>query len=328
MSLKNLIVKGKFYRWVAEGQAETEKVTKEMANITSVITHYFDTIGYYQRTPFSTIYNYKNFEFELVNLYCPPNDPSPPKRGFFSRKKIKKEPTYFEKLETLKPGAPSRINVNTNPGIFKNQTVIFVEIISEPAIIQQYQQCHIRTTLNDDDIDLIIYENEQAIEKFGKACLLKIIEEPTPFGSLYKTQITEKLNVFGFKEISSLLENGREDIEKGHTEDGLVDLRTALERFFMIIVELKGEKPAPQKDVNKNIDKLRGLGYIDEYTHQLLLKLCYNGLYTTVSQVTHDRISRDYFDSRFQYNIAEQSFDYVLERVIKLNLSSIPKKKE
>ena len=325
MSVKNLIVKGKFFRWVSEGQTDPKKISQEMDNIKSVFVTYFENAGYYQKSLYSELYNYANFEFELNNIFIPPENAASNK-GLLKFFKFKKEVTYFEKLRNLTPGAPTRINLNIIPGLYKDQSVIFIEVISEPAIIRQYQQLQIRRSLNQDDIDLIIYENEQSIERFRKACLLTTIDQPSPLGSFFKTEITEKLKIFGFEEISKLLDNGREDIEKGNTEDGLVDLRTAIERFFVMIIESKGQKAAPQKDVNKNIDKLQGFGYIDEQSQELLIKLCYNGLYTTLSQVTHDRVSRDLFDSRFQFNIAEQIFDYVLERVIKFKLISIPTK--
>lgn len=321
---KNLIVKGKFKRWVAAYPSEPKDVHKESDKIHSYITHYFENNGFFQRSSPSLIYDYANFEFETMTLH--PNFAPPPDKDIFGRVKKHKTNPYFDQLRTLKIGAPTRLSVNTTITIDKNGVFLIIEIISEPAIIQQFQQLGFRPSLNQDEIDIIIYENEQLIERFGKACHLDTVKKPTPLDAFYKTDISEKLRFFGFTEISKLLEEGREDIEKGRTEDGLVDLRTALDKFFIKVLEMKGKKPA--QEIDKNLDKLRAFGYIDEYTQKLLLKLSYHGLHTTLSNVTHDRIPRDYFDSRFQFNVAEQIFDYVLERVIRLNLTNAQIKNE
>lgn len=243
-----------------------------------------------------------------------------PKKKFFLKKTKEPYNAHLEQLRITKDAAPWHISICCHPSNINKDEVISIDVTSEPAIIQKYQQLHYRPVLNQDDVDLIVYENEEFISRFAEANLLNVLEKPRPLGSFIKTPVIEKLRFFDFSDIADILEDGRKDLERGKSEDGLVDLRSALELFFVKVVERKGGKPAPQKDVKNNIDKLLGLGYIDQHTCQLLLKLAYNGLYVTLSDVTHDRVTRDYFDARFQFSVAEEIFDYVVERSVKMNL--------
>jgi hypothetical protein len=317
MSLKNLIVQGEFIYLLGTADNDPDKIAKEVSKLHSAIKNYFQDIGFHDFSPSSFVYNYGNFLFRAM----PPGLSVEPIKSGKIFKKTEEGP-YFKRLSEITDSAPFHITVNTHLGNLENRHTLIIEVISEPAIIHKFRQLKVRPELNQDIIDLIIYENELFIKNFGKACYLNVQNPPTPLDSFYRTEVSEKLKEYGFAEISNLLEKGREDIEKGRSQDGLVDLRTALDNFFVKVIESKGQKPA--KDIDKNIDKLKGLGYIDEYTHMLLQKLCYNGLHNTLSKVTHDRVPRDLFDSRFQFNVAEQIFDYVLERVIRLNLSYTP----
>lgn len=316
MSLKNLIVKGK-YSVVFSETPDLDHLRELFDKIKQNIQVYLSESGYQQTSPDSLLHNYANMEFYPI---ISASTLEPIKKSWFWVRRKPRTNLHLDQLNRMKKAAPWHVSVSCYPGQMGDKHLIVVEITSEPSIIHQYQQLHIAPILNQDDIDLIVYENEEFIARLAKANLLNTLEKPKPLGSFIKTEVALKLRTFDFNEIADLLEKSRKEIEGGKSENGLVDLRSAIELFFVRILERKGEKAAPQKDINKNIDKLHGLRYIDTNTHKILMKLAYNGLYTNLSEITHDRISRDYFDSRFQLNITEQIFDYLLDRVIKLNI--------
>ena len=319
MSLKNLIVKGKYFQYTGE-PANLEKQKNHFNQIKTAIRDYITSNGYDELFP-HTFHNFASMDFNAIIIRPEKKE----NQSFFSfmhkdAKDIKNY--YLEQLKNTKESAVWRLNVCCNPRDLDGRKVIFVEITSEPAIIYKFQQLNERASLDQDKIDLIIYENQEFISRLAAANLLNTLDPPKPIGSSVKTDVTIKLRAFNFNKIADFLEKGRQEVEDGQSENGLVTLRSALELFFVEILMRKGIEPAPQKNVNKNIDKLLGLGFIDSSTHNNLIKLAYNGLYINLSTVTHDRIPRDYFDSRFYFNLTEEIFDYVLERVIKLNLQT------
>jgi hypothetical protein len=325
MSLKNLIVKGKFYQYSIE-KLDIEGQKKLYNDIKTRIRHYFLT-DYNETSPIPIHYDFANMEF--IRKVPRPQEPDEKKSLFplFPTGKTKKENPYFKHLGETTDSAIWRLNICCYPLTIREKDAIVIDVTSEPAIIHKYQQLGQRRLLNQDDIDLIVYENVEFVLRFANANLFNVLEIPKPIGSTFNTDVTIKLRAFNFNKIADLLEKGRQEVENGQSENGLVTLRSAIEFFFVEVLTRKGITPAPQKDVNKNIDKLHSLGFIDSTTHRNLLKLSYNGLYTNLSEVTHDRISRDYFDSRFYFDITEEIFNYVLERVIKFNLRFEPNNK-
>jgi hypothetical protein len=315
MSLKNLIVKGRYF--VAfSSEPGLDKQRELYHTVRANIQEYLLAKGYEEHGNNTVFRTFANMEFYIRIS----NALQKPKKRILLRRAKEPYNPHLEQLSIMKNAAPWHISVCCHPDTINKKEIISIDVTSEPAIIHKYQQLNYRPILNQDDIDLIVYENEEFISRFAEANLLNVLEKPHPLGSFIKTPVTEKLRFFDFSDIAVLLEKGRQDLERGKSEDGLVDLRSALELFFVKIVERKGGKPAPQKDVKNNIDKLFGLGYIDQYTRQLLLKLAHTGLYVTLSNVTHDRVTRDYFDARFQFNVAEEIFDYVIERSVKMNI--------
>jgi hypothetical protein len=318
MTLKNLIVKGKYFQ-IYEKNSDINQIKNAFDFVRKNIIGYLNNLGYATGNH-NFLISYANVEFYPMISESVINPKAKSRLSIF-----KPDPQiknyHLEQLNIMKDGAPWHVNICIFPGdIYNKNDGLVIEITSEPAIVHKYQQLHYRPSLNQDDIDLIVYENEEFISRIAIANLLSPLEKPKPIGSFVKTQITEKLRAFNFINIANFLEKGRREVEDGKSENGLVTLRSAIELFFVEIIDRKGEKPAPQKDVNKNIDKLQGLGYIDSNTHNILMKIAYNGLYVNLSNVTHDRQSRDYFDSRFYFNMSEVVFDYVLERIIKLNI--------
>jgi hypothetical protein len=317
MSLKNLIVKGKYYQYTSENPNLEDQI-KHLNRIKQLIQHYLISTGFDDATP--SVYNYANMTF-YQHIDRTEEIEQKSMFAFLTKERREVKTHYLVQLNNVKNSAIWRVNVCCYPNDFYNKKAVFVEVTSEPAIIHKYQQLNYRPSLNQDDIDLIIFENTEFISQLAISILLNEFEKPKPLDSFVKTEVTIKLRNSGFEKIANLLEKGRKEIEEGKTENGLVDLRSALELFLVELIEKRNGVTNNQDKIKMNINELKKLGIIDDSIAKLLVAILVQGAYSNLSDTTHTRNSVDLFDARLYFDVIEKVFDYLIEKGVKYNIN-------
>jgi len=105
--------------------------------------------------------------------------------------------------------------------------------------------------------------------------------------------------------------------------DGLTDLRTAIEFFLFDLITKIGDTPRSQDKVAANITKLQQLGYLNGQMEGLLTQTLVNGVWVKLlDDAVHGRKSFSLFDSRFFFNLSEDTFDFLIEKVLRYNIKS------
>lgn len=191
-----------------------------------------------------------------------------------------------------------------------------MEILSEPAIFYKIAQLKLNIILDNRNYSYIIYTNRVFIEGLAKSIQAFTIKAPAPLSAYVKTVVSDKLREFNFIEESKLLEKGRKRIEIGEVENGLMDLRVAMERFFFNLVQNKTNlELAPQDKIKANIEKLEKVGYLDGEIKGFLVAISERLL---SNQPAHKRelVMEQYslFEARLFFNLVEDIFDYFIEK--------------
>lgn len=318
MEAENFVVKGKFFI----PKSENTDLLKLFNTLQNAIIEYMRSKGYVYSGPVSFFYNYSELEFHL-NL--------PEEISFADRfRKILNRDKYnwnkySKNLIKTRDDMPWRVKIYLYFGKFKENEGIILEIISEPAIFYKIVQLKKDPNVERSDYTYIIYTNREFVEGIAKSIHAFTIKEPTPLSNYIKIVVSNKLRKFGFLEESNLLEKGRKRIESGDIENGLMDLRAAMEKFFFNLVQSKTElEPAPQDKIKANIEKLEKAEYLEGEIKGFLIKLS-NSLYSILSdQPAHKRepIKEQYslFEARLFFNLVENIFEYLVEKIARYNI--------
>jgi len=317
MSLKNLIIKGKFFQLSNEG-ATIDSQVEHFKRMKKIVYQYLYDSGYDQISPQPTTYNYAIMEFYQAIVKSPESKGKFSSRLFGNKQETRNN--YLKQLENIKDSSAWHVTICCYPNVIDGKKTIIVEITSEPAIIHKYQQLKYQPSLTQDDIDLIIYENQEFISRLATAVFLNPLTEPTPLGTFVKTNISTKLRAFGFEKTANLYDKGRDEIEHGKTENGLVDLRSTLEQFLVEIIQHRNGTPANPDKIKININEIKDLGIIDDEMAKLLVEVLVHGVYSNLSNTTHSRESVDLFDARLYFDLVEKIFDFLLEKGVKYRI--------
>lgn len=308
MLAENIVVKGEFFQTVREKDS-----VEQFKSIKRRLIDYFSSKGYMHYSPdsYSFLYHYAELEFWISIPH------KQKKQSWFPSKKSQ-IPSYSDILKKTRNSVPWCVKVYIFPEKRKDYNILKVEIITEPAFFYKVDQNIIENCpLNQDDYSFIIYKNKEFIEGVSKANLLSTINPPKVLNEYIQTEVSRKIRNYGFTRVSEILEKGRNEVEFGKSENGLLDLRSALEIFLFKLIEELGEIPHSQDKVKANIDKLSSLGYFDNGAQSLLTKIMYSGIYNFLSDgPNHKRKTMNLFDSRLCFNITEQFFDYCLDKII------------
>lgn len=225
----------------------------------------------------------------------------------------------FEKhqngLKNTRNDIPFMITFNIIPDILKNQNGFYVQIRSEPAILFQMRQLNWRPTIDEFMYSNIVETNRQFINEIMFSMSGTIIEKPKALAEIFQTPFIDVLRNLGFKKISTLLKQGSLKLERGDIEDGLTDLRSALEQFFKEMVERINEKPT--SNIPNNLDILKKNGYIDEHLHSIIKNTLYEWIYRHISNKSvHKREKINIYEAKLIFSISELIMNYLIEKVV------------
>jgi len=317
MEAENFVVKGKFIVIIPDN-IEPRKL---LSNLNDIIIENLLSKGYRYNGPISFMYNYFELEFWLNQTLEMPLRYKLLK--LFDENKYKTE-CYLKDLGRKREDIPWRIKIYLYQRKFKGKNGIILEIISEPVIFYQIVQLGRSPNISRNKYSYIIYTNREFVEGIAKSIHAITIENPKPLSQYIKTNISTKLKEFGFLEESKLIEKGRRRIEIGDIENGLLDLRNAMERFFFNIVRKTGYEPAHKYKIKNNIEKLENLGYLSGEIKGFIIRMT-DCLYSILSeQPAHARepVKKQYnlFDARLFFDMVENLFDYLIEKIIRYNI--------
>jgi len=313
MIAENFVVKGSFFAF----RQNEEDIVEHFKMIREKVDTYCFSQGYTNVTPEPFFGRYGEMRFDLAI------SPTKPNNGLLSKLKRNREDPYFAKLRVTRKGTPWTVKIYFYPGTYQNINGFNIDIISEPAIFFQIDQLGFDTPIDSKDYSFITYPNIQFVHGLAKAMLWSTITEPRPLQYYLNTELTLKLRKYNFEKPGDLLEKGSSKIEMGASEDGLTDLRSAIEIFLVELVNHLGQKPHPQDKVEANIEILEKMGYLDGKMKGLIVKTLVNGVWSKISDTaTHKREPFNLFDARLCYNITEEIFDYFIEKIVRYNIKT------
>ena len=189
-------------------------------------------------------------------------------------------------------------------------------IRSEPVILFQMRQLGLRTTFDEFTYSNIVENNKHFINEimFGLTGG-QIIEKPKAIAEFTQTPTIDILKNIGFNKIAHLLKQGNLKLERGDIEDGLTDLRGALEQFIKELVEKIDEKPT--KYISNNLDILKKHGYIDKHLHSIIKDTLYDWIYRHVSDTSvHKREKINISDAKLLFSVSELIMNHLIEKVV------------
>lgn len=319
MIAENFVVKGSFFSF----KNKDEDLRDLFQKTKNEVTAYLQSQAYINTSADSFFTSYAEMQFKLLI----PADP--PKKGFLSRfQKVEEEP-YFKKLRTTRRGTPWIVKFYFYPGRIRDGDGLNIDIISEPAIFYQIDQLGWKIPIDGQEYSFITYSNTQFIHGLAKAMLWTTKQEPLPIHHYSKTEISQKMRQYQFEKTADLLEKGLSKVEIGNSEDGLTDLRSAIEIFLVELVKRLGQTPHSQDKVGANVEILEKMGYLDGKMKGLIMQSLVNGVWAKISDTaTHKREPFNLFDSRLFFNISEEILDYFVEKILRYNIktSTIEKK--
>ena len=319
MIAENFVVKGSFFSF-----KHNDEDLKDLFQKTKIeVTDYFQSQGYINTSADSFFTSYAEMQFKIS---IPPNAP---KKGLLSRFRKDEEGPYYKKLKTTRRGTPWIIKLYFYPGKVREMNGLNIDIISEPAIFYQIDQLGWNVPFDGQEYSFITYSNTQFVIGLAKAMLWTTKKEPLPVQHYSKTELSQKMRQYNFGKIADLLEKGMAKVEIGYSEDGLTDLRSAIEIFLVELIKRLDHTPHPQDKVGANIDILEKMGYLDGKMKGLIIQSLVNGVWSKISDTaTHKRESFNLFDARLFFNISEEIFDYFIEKILRYNIkTSINEKK-
>ena len=148
-------------------------------------------------------------------------------------------------------------------------------------------------------------------------------KKPKVIVDYVQTEVSKKLIHHDFKKISKLLNEGKTNLELG--KDSVGQLLGVIENFLFDLVSRLTDKPAQLHQPEKNIDKLEGLGYINNEICGTIQSTLYHGIYRKLKDKDHKKEEIEYFDLALYYKITENVIDYLIDRVIKYKIKTSKK---
>jgi len=315
MLAENFVVKGTFFqiKW------KDEEWNKFLDRVKFMLIENLKSKGYFYNGPDSFFYKYLEMNFDIII----PKNESILQYIPFLKKRFEYHSKYFEKLKNTRNDIPWHVKIYLYAGKFKDTDGLFIEITSEPAIFYKIVQVNSNIFIDNERYRYIVYTSTEFIDGIAKSLACTSIKEPKPLLEYIKTEVSEKLKAYNFDKIADLLDKGRKEIELGKTENGLVDLRASIENFLFDLINGIGEKPHPLHQPENNINLLEKIGYLDGKTKGLMIKVLYNGIYQVLSDTTHKRENVNLFDARLYFNLTEQTFDYLLEKIMRYKIKNV-----
>jgi hypothetical protein len=198
-----------------------------------------------------------------------------------------------------------------------NHEGYLIRVNSEPVILYKIRQLGYNHNLDEFTYSDIVHSNKHFVDEIIMGLGGTKLEATKTLTDIIKPPIVDRLNELGFVRIANLLKQGMEKVERGDIEDGLTDLRSALEMFVYDVVEKKNHSPCIQHKLKENLNILQAQGYIDENMTRLVHNVLITWLYPYLSdQSVHKREKINLIDARFLFNLTEEIMEFMLQRVI------------
>ncbi len=308
---ENLIVEGKFFYPLDD--------LKKFNRLKEKITE-FMVLNQYQPTGQNIFFenNFLTMAF-LLNISHLSSIPLSSRIRHFLRlvsRDIIEQEKHYEDLKNVRDDLPFKIVFYIIPSKMKEINGFIIEIRSEPVILFKMRQLGSRPTLDEFTYSNIIENNKQFINQimfgFGGG---SIIEKPKAIAEFIQTPFIDILKNIGFEKIAELFKQGNLKLERGDIEDGLTDLRGALEQFIKESVEKIDVKPA--NNIPSNLDILKKYGYIDEHLHSIIKDTLYDWIYSYISDTcVHKREKISLSDAKLLFSVSEIIMTYLIEKVV------------
>lgn len=229
---------------------------------------------------------------------------------------------YNRVLISTRDAHPWRVSVFWNIYSEKKRHGIELEIYSYPAIYFKYSQLGIELKLHVSKYDEILLENEMFIKSIARALHMLEIVPPMPKSKVAdKLPTAEILRRWGYEDVGDLLESANNKIENGRVDDGLVDLRNAIELFVQSIAknyEINLSTQQGRGSLKAFIYLLKQSGYLTNSMYNTLDKILRSGIYDSALSVSvHGRhkFNLDLLDGRYVFTIVCESLEFILEKL-------------
>jgi hypothetical protein len=306
--IENLIVKGKYFI-----PAKPEQVT----NLKNILTEYMKK-KYFEPEDFRNQF----FQDRFLTL----NFKLPIDMRESLRMKIKKflhlmsedeviSEIRFSELKRIRNEYPFEIKMFLSLQKVQNIDGVVIEISSIPTVYYKLSQLSKELYLDEFEYSNVWYTNSEFIKEVMSAINATPLENPKVLSEYVKTEVSKKLFTYGFTKISKLLEDGKSKIEIG--QNGIGELIGVIENFLYELIKKLNKEPSQLHQPEKNIDKLKGYGYINDEVCGTIQRSLYEGIYKKLKDKDHKKEEINYFDLRLYYQITEQILDYLLDRVIR-----------
>lgn len=222
---------------------------------------------------------------------------------------------YETKLGNIREDLPFNIIVYMNSHTLNNQKGFLLNIRSEPVLLFQMRQLRYRPNLDDFRYSNIIETNKQFINEIMYGTGGVIIEKPKVIAEIIHTPFIEVLKNLGFDKIADLLKQGNLKLERGDIEDGLTDLRGALQLFIEEMVKKINQEPAT--NFPSNLDILKKYEYVDAHLYSVIRDTLYEWMYRYISdKPVHKREKININDAKLFFSMSEVLMNYLIEKVV------------
>jgi len=235
--------------------------------------------------------------------------------GFLHEDEIFQE-KYFISLDLTRDDLPFKVIFYIIPTKLKDNNGFFIQIRSEPAILFKMRQLNYRPVYDEFIYSNIIDTNKQFINEIMFALTGgNIIEKPKAISEFILTPFIDRLNNLRFDKTAQLFKQGNLKLERGDIEDGLTDLRGALEEFIEEIVKKINVESAG--NIRNNLDILKKHGYIDEHLHSIIQYTLYDWVYKHISNTSvHKREKLNIIDARLLFSVSELIMNCLIEKAV------------
>lgn len=226
---------------------------------------------------------------------------------------------YFSELAKKRKEIPFHIKILLSIQKIGEREGIVVEIMTKPVAYFLITQLNKKLHFDKNEFSLIKIENSDFIKELMGAIGAVCLEEPVLLSSAYQpASISMKLTSFGFSKVSKLLDAGRNKIEVG--EPAIGELLGVIELFLHGLVERLGEKPFALHQPEKNITKLKSLGYLSNQTEGTIQSSIYHAIYRKLKDADHKKEDLNYFDLSLYFGITESVIDFLIDVTLKYKI--------
>ncbi|MEZ5334044.1 MAG: hypothetical protein R2741_01775 [Methanolobus sp.] len=304
---------------IVEGNFFGAKINQnEFSRLISRITRFMDDRGYYSLTGYPQYDGYLSISYYLDNHTPLPILEQLKVLLHLKSKSDANDKSYSNKLAKTRNDMAYKVDFLVyDIKKVEGYEGYFIRVHSEPVILYKIRQLGHSSNLSKFTYSDIVYNNKHFVDEIILGLGGTKLEETKTLTDLVKPPIVDRLNELGFVRVANLLKEGMEKIERGDIEDGLTDLRSAVEMFVFDIVEKKNLKPSTQHKLKENLNLLKSEGFLDEKMTSLLNNIVVSWLYHHLSdKAVHKREDMNLIDARFLFKFTEEVMEYMLQRII------------